>query len=138
MERRSFLNLLLGASCVVWLSAIVFPVFAFLWPAKSKDQGEVLAGVQEDFPNNSAKIIKFGNYPAIVVRTPEGELRAFNATCTHLDCTVQFIEEDSLIWCACHNGKFDLAGKNISGPPPKPLIPLTIIEKDDEIFLSEA
>ena len=25
------------------------------------------------------------------------------------------------IWCACHNGLYDLAGRNVSGPPPRPL-----------------
>jgi len=26
-----------------------------------------------------------------------------------------------VIWCACHNGRFDLDGRVLSGPPPRPL-----------------
>jgi Rieske Fe-S protein len=28
---------------------------------------------------------------------------------------------DSVIWCACHNGRFDLDGRVLAGPPPRPL-----------------
>jgi len=50
-----------------------------------------------------------------------GNFKAFSATCTHLDCTVQFKNDTQQIWCACHNGLYDLEGRNISGPPPRPL-----------------
>ena len=59
--------------------------------------------------------------PALVVRTPTGEVKAFNATCSHLACTVQYRTDLEHIWCACHNGHYDLNGKNIAGPPPRPL-----------------
>ncbi|MBI4484557.1 MAG: Rieske (2Fe-2S) protein, partial [Acidobacteria bacterium] len=70
---------------------------------------------------NSGAIFKFGSKPGIVVRTADGEVRAFTAICTHLDCTVQFKADTSQIWCACHNGLYDLGGNVISGPPPRPL-----------------
>jgi Rieske Fe-S protein len=41
--------------------------------------------------------------------------------CTHLDCTVQYKADTSQMWCACHNGMYDLSGANVSGPPPRPL-----------------
>ncbi len=28
---------------------------------------------------------------------------------------------DAIIWCACHNGRFDLRGRVLAGPPPRPL-----------------
>ena len=55
------------------------------------------------------------------MRTGDGELRAFSAVCTHLDCTVQFKGDTSQLWCACHNGTYDLGGNVVSGPPPRPL-----------------
>jgi Rieske Fe-S protein len=60
------------------------------------------------------------------VRTPDGELRAFNAVCTHLNCTVQYRADTSQIWCACHNGIYDLGGNVVSGPPPRPLEPYVV------------
>jgi len=72
---------------------------------------------------NSGQIFKFGNEPGILIRTPSpsGELRAFSAVCTHLACTVQYRDDLEQIWCACHNGHYDLNGINIAGPPPRPL-----------------
>ncbi len=31
-----------------------------------------------------------------------------------------------MIWCACHNGHYDLFGKNVAGPPPRPLEPYKV------------
>ena len=69
----------------------------------------------------SGRIFRFGNKPGILIRTPSGELRAFTAICTHLGCTVQYRQDLQHIWCACHNGHYDLDGVNIAGPPPRPL-----------------
>ncbi len=73
----------------------------------------------------------------LVIRTDTGELRAFNATCTHLDCTVQYREDKKDIWCACHNGTFDLSGRNISGPPPRPLDDYVVNIVDGEIVVAQ-
>ncbi|MGQ9834577.1 MAG: QcrA and Rieske domain-containing protein, partial [Thermoanaerobaculaceae bacterium] len=50
----------------------------------------VLAGKLSDLPPNSGKIFRFGAKPGILIRTPAGEVRAFAAICTHLNCTVQY------------------------------------------------
>jgi Rieske Fe-S protein len=63
----------------------------------------------------------FGGKPCLVIRTPEGEIRAFNAVCTHVDCTVAYRADKGDIFCNCHNGVYDLNGRNVSGPPPRPL-----------------
>ena len=91
-----------------------------------------------DVANNSGRIFKFGNRPGILVRTPSGELRAFTARCTHLDCTVQYRDDVSHIWCACHNGHFDLQGRNISGPPPTPLEQFDVNVRGDQIVVSRS
>ena len=57
----------------------------------------------------------------ILIRVAENDFRAFSAVCTHLECIVTFRQELQLIWCYCHNGVYDLRGKNIAGPPPRPL-----------------
>jgi Rieske Fe-S protein len=97
----------------------------------------VKVGKLSEMENESAQIIRFGNKPVSVVRTTSGDVHAFNATCTHLDCTVQFKKELGVIWCACHNGKYDLNGRNISGPPPKPLETYRVVIKNEEIFVSK-
>jgi Rieske Fe-S protein len=39
---------------------------------------------------------------------------------------VQLVPADGIVWCACHNGKFALDGRVISGPPPRPLAAFTV------------
>lgn len=138
-SKRDFLQLLLGGSFIAWLAAVLYPVLAYMKPPK---QGEVevtsvKAGKLPDIPKDSGTIVKFGTKPAILVRTANGELRAFNATCTHLDCTVQYRADMGLIWCACHNGKYDLNGRNVAGPPPRPLEELRVVVQGDDIFISK-
>jgi len=82
-------------------------------------------------------VFPFGSEPGIVIETPGGEIRAFSAVCTHLACTVQYREDLQHIWCACHNGHYDLFGKNISGPPPRPLTRYTVNVRGDEIVVSK-
>jgi len=54
---------------------------------------------------------------------PRGRLRATSAKCTHEGCTVRYKADESIIWCACHNGRFDLDGRVLSGPPRAPWSP---------------
>ncbi len=74
-----------------------------------------------ELKDNSGKVFKFGSKAALLVRTADGEYRAFSALCTHLNCTVQYRADLREIWCACHNGMYDVEGRNVSGPPPRPL-----------------
>jgi len=89
-----------------------------------------------EFKNNSSKIVKFGRTPVILIRSKEGDFKALEATCTHLDCLVQFREETQQILCACHNGIYDLNGRNISGPPPKPLREYVVDITNQEIRIT--
>jgi cytochrome b6-f complex iron-sulfur subunit len=127
-DRRTFLDALLATGFVSTASAIAYPVVRFLIPpvAGEPATASVTAGRAAALKPNSGAIFKFGNRPGIVVRTADGDLRAFSAVCTHLDCTVQFRAETSQLWCACHNGTYDLGGNVVSGPPPRALEKFTV------------
>jgi len=122
-NRRSFLDALLAVGFVSTAAAMAYPVARYLVPPRSGDPetATAVAGKASELKPNSGKIFKFGNKPGIVVRTAEGEIRAFSAVCSHLDCTVQFKADTSQLWCACHNGTYDLGGNVVSGPPPRGL-----------------
>jgi Rieske Fe-S protein len=109
----------MGAVCV----AVLYPVVRYLIPPEvpEAESLRVVAAQEGELNPNQAKIFRFGSRPGILVRTPDGEYRAFAATCTHLNCTVQYREDMQRIWCACHAGIFDLNGDNTGGPPPRPL-----------------
>lgn len=136
--KRDFLKYILGGSFVAWLASVMYPLFAYLIPPKQAEVevSSVKVGKLADIPKDSGSIVRFGNKPVIMVRTPEGDVRAFDGTCTHLDCTVQYSKEMGVIWCACHNGKYDLNGRNISGPPPRPLEEYKVIIQGDEVVIT--
>jgi Rieske Fe-S protein len=138
-SKRDFLKYFLGGGVLVWLAAVLYPILAYLKPPK---QGEVevtsvKAGKVGAIEKETGTIVRFGNKPVILIRTSGGEFRAFTATCTHLDCTVQFRKDMGLIWCACHNGKYDLNGRNVAGPPPRPLDEYRVIVQGEDIFISK-
>jgi Rieske Fe-S protein len=121
------------------LLAVLYPVTRYLIPPQSGESAAATVTLSikpEDIAPNSAEIFRFGNQAGILVRTPSGELRAFSASCTHLSCIVQYREDLGHIWCACHNGHFDLNGRNVSGPPPAPLEAYVVNVRGDEIVVS--
>jgi cytochrome b6-f complex iron-sulfur subunit len=138
-SRRSFLTAFLSTSVGASVIAILYPVIRYLSPPKVGEPAtsSVVAARVSDLKNNSGLIFKFGSKPGILIRTRDGEFRAFSALCTHLDCTVQYKKETSQIWCACHNGTYDLSGKNVSGPPPKPLESYKVNIRGDEVVVSK-
>lgn len=137
-SRRSFVNLFLGTGFGSMLVSLLYPVGRFLIPPRSGEaatENVTVPWKPAEIRANSGRIFKFGSRPGILIRTPAGDLRAFSAICTHLACTVQYREEKQDIWCACHNGVYDLNGKNVSGPPPRPLDPYIVNVKADQIVV---
>jgi len=138
-SKRDFLQWVLAGGVTAFLGAVLYPIFAYLIPPKQAEVevSSVKAGKLSEMEKESGKIIKFGTKPVILIRTANDEVRAFSATCTHLDCTVQFRKDFAMIWCACHNGKYDLNGRNVSGPPPRPLDEFRVLIQGDEIQISK-
>jgi Rieske Fe-S protein len=139
LSRKRFVDWLLGTSVGGFLVAVLYPVARYVVPPEVPESAAtsvILPMAASDVPSNSGTIFKFGDKPGILVRTPAGELRAFSARCTHLDCTVQFRDDLGHIWCACHNGHFDLSGRNIAGPPPEPLQAFDVNVRGEQIVVS--
>jgi len=138
MNRRHFLDIALGLGGLAVVSSIVYPVSRYLVPPEEgeSDPVTVNVGKVDDFKPETGTIFKMGRKPGLLIRTKDGEFHAFNATCTHLSCTVQYRPDMELIWCACHNGRYDLNGLNVAGPPPRPLEQLIVNLKDGQVFIS--
>jgi cytochrome b6-f complex iron-sulfur subunit len=140
ISRRQFVNILLGGGILGWLASVIYPVLSYLRPPKTPEANvqAIKAGLVSEFPVNSGRIVKFGRKPVILIRTEAGDFRAFSATCTHLECIVQYRPELKQIWCACHNGLYDLKGRNVSGPPPRPLEEYAVKVVADEINITKS
>jgi cytochrome b6-f complex iron-sulfur subunit len=148
-SRRTFLDRLAATSLATWLlrisgtyfvGAVLYPITRYLVPpegGESAASAVTLPFGPDELEPNSAKIFKFGNRPGIVLKTPNGELRAFSAACTHLGCIVQYRGDLSELWCACHNGHFDLNGTNVAGPPPRPLEAYEVNLRGDQIVVTK-
>jgi len=139
MKRRQFINLFFGGSFVATLAAFLYPVIRYILPPKQAEalQKSALAAKVGDLVPNSAKIFKFGSFPAVLVETQEGKLVALSAVCTHLTCTVTYDADTGTLYCPCHNGRFDLSGNVISGPPPRPLETYTVGVVGGDIIVSK-
>ena len=137
-SRRGFLNWFLGTALGAMVAAVLYPLARYVsTPDVPEAQTErVVAGKEGDLKPNEGKIFRFGSLPGLLVRTAEGEYKAYSATCTHLNCTVQYRGDLKQIWCACHNGTYDLHGKNVSGPPPRPLEEYKVNVANGEIVVS--
>jgi Rieske Fe-S protein len=140
ITRRTLADYLIGAGLVGLAGTVLYPVLRYLVPPKVREvaAGSVVAARVGELPLNSGKIFLFGGKPAILVHTPQGTYRAFSAVCTHLSCTVQFRGDLGHIWCACHDGHFDLNGQVISGPPPRPLAEYGVSVKGQEIVVTRS
>ena len=140
VSRRCFLEWFLTTTSGAFLVSVFYPVARYLVPPRVEESTArtvTLSIKPEEVKSNSGRIFRFGSQAGILVRTPGGELRAFTAICTHLACIVQYRSDLGHIWCACHNGHFDLNGKNIAGPPPKPLEQYGVNVRADRVVVSK-
>ena len=136
--RRRVVEYLLGGGLFASVISFIYPVLRYVIPPPVADLGgdEVVASKVGDLRPNGSKIFRFGTRPALLVMTAEGEYHALSAVCTHLSCTVQYRNDLHQIWCACHNGLYSLDGRNISGPPPRPLEAFQVHIRGDEIVVT--
>jgi cytochrome b6-f complex iron-sulfur subunit len=138
LSRRRLVDWFLGTTLGAVALSVLYPVFRFVIPPETAESANnrVLAGTLSQMPSNSGKVFRFGSKPALLIRLPNGNLRAFTAVCTHLGCTVQYRPDLQEIWCPCHNGLYNLQGVNVAGPPPKPLERYAVAVKDNKIWVS--
>jgi Rieske Fe-S protein len=136
--RRSFVRWILGGGFCSSILSFLYPAIRFLKPPQAAEAivNEAPAGKIGDLRPNTAKIVRFGTRPILLTRISETEWKAYSAVCTHLNCTVQFHEAKRQIWCACHNGYYDLNGQVVSGPPPKPLEEYLVRIRAEEVIIS--
>ena len=136
-SRRRLMQALLGGGVMASVASFLYPVVRYLIPPAVADLGgdEVVAGKVGDLKPNTGKIFRFGSRPGLLILNAQGEYKALSATCTHLGCTVQYRSDLGEIWCACHNGIYDQNGRNISGPPPRPLEVFTVNQRGDDIVV---
>lgn len=139
-NRRDFLSKLLGAWSLLIVAPIAKGILDFLTPKPSRStvQETIKLVASSELEINTARVFKVNKEPVILVHTEAGQFKAFGARCTHLGCVVKYNTEEGPphFSCNCHGSEFDITGKNIDGPAPRPLTPYRVIVKDATIFVS--
>jgi len=123
-SRRSFLNKLWIGLGLVALAEVVAVVFSFLRSNKSKrreadSSAMVTAGAVNKFELNSVTAFVRGRF--YLARLEDGGFLALSRKCTHLGCTVPWVEKEKKFACPCHASAFDITGAVINPPAPRPL-----------------
>lgn len=123
-SRRSFLNKLWIGLGILALFEFAALVIVYLWPSKIRGRSIELgtlieAGPVENFALNSVTAFIRGSF--YLCRLEDGGFLAVSSKCTHLGCTVPWLDKEKKFACPCHGSVFDIRGKVISPPAPRPL-----------------
>ena len=135
--RRSFFKILLQACAGLWGAGLVAGVFAYLKPPRRTQSSAqaVDIGPLDDLSPGQGRLVTGTHQPFWVILAPNGEVVALPAICTHLHCILEWDEATGRLICPCHLGAFDLNGNVLSGPPPRPLGPLTVTVKGGRVYV---
>ncbi|MCB1212744.1 MAG: Rieske 2Fe-2S domain-containing protein [Chlamydiia bacterium] len=118
ISRRRFLAFLgLGAG-LGSLGVFGSSLLGFLYPNAMKIPPSVFSiGRPDEILTREGKI--FDRKQKVYIESAGGKVRVQTAVCTHLGCTVNAVETG--YQCPCHGSTYDLVGRNVSGPAPRPL-----------------
>ena len=123
ITRRTFLNTLFGGWLLAFFSGSFYALWKFAFPTLGKEPDFVVLKTADflSIPPNSVKPFAWGGKVGLILKKPGGAVSALKGVCTHMECNITYRPEETKFYCACHKGWFDENGKNIEGPPPKPL-----------------
>jgi len=132
--RRKLLVLIAAALGALATAAAAVPVLGFVfrpWIRWRRDQW-VDVGQVDAFTEGETRLVTATN-PVLepwagatgkinmYVRRKEGHFTIFSVNCAHLECPVSWFPESGLFLCPCHGGVYTEDGKNVAGPPPRPM-----------------
>jgi len=122
VTRRMFCNELLLTTGVVLATPAAAKAAAaqdsmVAYPPRKIDGAEMLlpgSSLYFDYPTR--------NDAAVLLRTNEGDYRAYSRRCSHAGCSVEFDAPRRCLTCPCHHGAYDpRMGYVLYGPPRRPL-----------------
>lgn len=143
MERRDFLKKFINAFFLI-LSFSVILIISYIYPSRIKQKKiyYIYLTEEEDLPKSGIKRFeyKYNLHEKTIVsfvflKKDDKGLTVFSPLCTHLGCLVKWNNIQKEFVCVCHGGKFDMDGKVIAGPPPKPLERLPLNIRDGKVYV---
>jgi menaquinol-cytochrome c reductase iron-sulfur subunit len=136
-SRRSFLAGLLAAGGAAVGALLAVPLVRFaLYPvlARTTEKSWSDVGKVDEFQSLTAPVKKLvtieqrdgwrktiNQQPVYVTKDAQGAVIVLSAVCTHLGCSVRWVDAQNKFVCPCHGGMFSGEGKLLGGPPPRGL-----------------
>ena len=139
LGRRRFLSqAVMGFGLLFGMGLLGLRFFQFLVPSQRVKRDEsVLLGAEQNMPMNEAVPMELGGHKLLVLKTEDG-VTAFSRRCTDLGCLVSWDRQREQFVCPCHQGIYDKTGKNIAGPPPRPLDRFDIVKRGEQLYVNIA
>jgi cytochrome b6-f complex iron-sulfur subunit len=138
ITRRGFLTWLNRAFLGLWALGGAGVVAAYLRPPERPEAGSerlVRVGMLDELAIGEARLMRHGITPFYVIRLDGQRVVALSAVCTHVRCILGFDRERRALVCPCHDGRFDLSGNVLSGPPPRSLPSYSVSVRAGEVFV---
>lgn len=146
--RRGFLARGFWAALATVSAGLATPLVGYFFGPllRKKTESLLRLGAVEDFPVDTPTrvetafrrrdgwVAEEGQQAAWVVRRAD-RLLVFDPRCTHLSCAYHWHAQSKQFLCPCHNGVYDLEGRVVSGPPPRPLDTFDTTIRDGTLFV---
>lgn len=149
VPRRKVLGWLVGIINVGVIGAIVAPTLGFMAaPLKRKKEPGVWIPVLDagELQDGQTKSVSYTldvidgymtakrTFSTFVYRKGS-KVIAYDPSCPHLGCHVEYKEKKKRYVCPCHGGVFDEEGNRLSGPPPRGLTKVVAKEEAGRIWV---
>lgn len=136
--RRSFLNKLWVFLGFVALAEIIWVVWSYLKPVRKQEAGgefggRIIAGPVGSFPPNTVTAFPRGHFYLACLK--DGGFLAVHRKCTHLGCTVPWVEKEQAFICPCHSSAFDIQGAVIRSPASRALDIFPVLIENNVVFV---
>ncbi|MBU0512997.1 MAG: Rieske 2Fe-2S domain-containing protein [Chloroflexi bacterium] len=136
LSRREFTSIVTAFLGSIMGAVVGLPVIGYIIsPAVKTEKVDdwVSLGLLDSYPIGTPTLFSFtrtkvngwektaNSYGVFVLRASESQVRVLSNVCTHLSCRVNWKKEAQSFECPCHDAHFDIDGKVLDGPPPRPM-----------------
>ena len=150
LSRNDFVKGMVAVLGTIMGAVVGIPAIAYIISPAVKSQSVdawVSLGPLENYPIDTPTLFSFtrskingwektvSSYGVYIYRETEDLVKAYSNICTHLACRVNWIEDEEIYFCPCHDGGFNIDGEVVAGPPPRPLFEYETKVEDDTLFI---
>ncbi len=121
VTRRQFIAWAWAAASVALFAQAAGALYQFLKPVVQAGGfgGQVNAGNVKEFRVGSVSTVR--EMHGFVSRVDANGVVVLAWKCTHLGCTVPWVDAEKQFHCPCHGSIFNTKGEVVAGPAPRPL-----------------